>query len=317
MNSGAGEHSQDADGDLQDVVEEETQRLEGDSDTLLFDLEKARSREASLVIIRGTPQGKKYTLASEEMVIGREKGRDIRINSASISRAHARVVRDGDRFVLEDLDSRNGTYLNDERLEGRAVLKKEDRIKVGNTILKFIPAGEIEILYLESLANAAYVDELTELYNRKYIDQYFAAEFKQARALGSTFPIVLFDIDDFKAVNDTLGHDAGDYVLREVSDIVRATIHNETNILGRYGGDEFLMLLTTSTPQEAVDVAERLRKSVDDHEFNYDGEAIPVTVSVGVAALQDSHRDPKDFYREVDKAMYDAKNAGKNRTSIA
>mgnify|MGYP003339446454 CR=1 FL=1 len=196
-------------------------------------------------------------------------------------------------------------------------LAKEDMIKLGSTILKYLPAGQLETLYHINLTNAASMDKLTGLYNRKYISEVLEVEFKRAKALHSNISVVLFDIDNFKKINDTYGHDGGDFVLTTLGEQVKASGLRERDLAGRYGGEEFIVVLTNSTSQQAADVAERIRKRIESHEFVYDSKRIAVTVSLGVATIRKDFHVGADLYKEADKALYESKKNGKNQVTIA
>jgi two-component system, cell cycle response regulator len=288
------------------------------TDTLKIDLELAKATDPVLIVIRGGLQGKKYSLkGGKKFLLGRDKGVEIQLDDGNVSRQHAQVVREGENMYLEDLGSRNGTFLNDENIgNARKLLEKEDMIKVGSTILKYLPAGQLETLYHINLTNAAYMDKLTGLYNRKYISEVLEVEFKRAKALHSSFSVVLFDIDNFKKVNDTYGHDCGDYVLAELGLQMKSAGLRERDLAGRYGGEEFIVVLTNSDEEQAREVAERVRKLIEGHEFVYDGTRIPVTVSVGVAAIKKEYHDSGDLYRASDKALYESKRSGKNKVTV-
>jgi two-component system cell cycle response regulator len=289
------------------------------TDTLKIDLELAKATDPILILIRGSLQGKKFSLAgAPKYLLGRDKSVEIQIEDANVSRQHAQISREGDKMYIQDLGSRNGTFVNDENIgTDRRLLEKEDMIKLGGTILKYLPAGQLETLYHINLTNAAYMDKLTGLYNRKYISEVLEVEFKRAKALHSPFSIVLFDIDNFKKVNDTYGHDGGDFVLQELGAQVKSSGLRERDLAGRYGGEEFMVVLTNSNEGQALEVAERIRKKIETHEFNYAGQKIPVTVSMGVAALKKDFAESGDIYRASDKALYESKRNGKNRVTIA
>ncbi len=295
-----------------------TRILNPATDTLKLDLERAKASNAMLIIIRGTPQGKKYELKAGEFILGRDKSADIQINDPNVSRRHSRIRRLGNGFAIEDCGSRNGTFVNDEQVtENARKLSKEDMIKVGGTILKYLPAGELETLFHANLTNAAFMDKLTGLYNRNYISDVLEAEFKRAKALHSNFSIVLFDIDNFKKINDTYGHPGGDLVLSEIGKTVKDCGLRERDLAGRYGGEEFLVILNNSTADQALEVAERIRKNIEGHEFNFDGKKISVTVSLGVSTVKKEHHASPDLYREADEALYKSKSLGKNRVTVS
>src|SRR5690242_7794532 len=185
--------------------------------------EAAKARDPVLIVIRGTPQGKKYSLKGRNcFCIGRDPSADIQVDDANASRRHAQITFEGDQVFVEDLGSRNGTFVNDAPLgPARVELAKEDMITLGGTILKYLPAGQLETLYHINLTDAASLDKLTGLYNRKYISEVLEVEFKRAKALHTNISVVLFDVDNFKKINDTYGHDCGDRVLEAIGATVR------------------------------------------------------------------------------------------------
>ena len=305
--------------DNNDDVGEKTAVLQGNQETLNKELERAKEQEACLIIIRGSPQGHRFSLTAPEMVIGRDPTADISIVDQGISRKHARLLRVASKVVVEDMGSSNGTYVNDRKLDAgqRFELNKEDMIKIGNSILKFLPAGELEILFYGALGAAAHQDALTKIYNRAFLMEALNAEFKRARALHTDFSVLFFDLDHFKKVNDTFGHDAGDYVLREFTNVVKMNFLRPKDIFARYGGEEFVLLLANTAATAAAAIAEKIRAAIEAHAFMYEGKRIPVTSSMGVAELTATSIDPASLLKTADKALYSAKSGGRNRVVIA
>jgi two-component system cell cycle response regulator len=289
------------------------------TDTFKIDLKLAKATDPVLILIRGSLPGKKYSLKGHsKFILGRDKSVEIQIEDVNVSRQHSQISREGDKMYIEDLGSRNGTFLNDEKIgEGKKLLEKEDMIKVGGTVLKYLPAGQLETLYHINLTNAAYIDKLTSLYNRKYISEVLEVEFKRSKALHSNLSVVLFDIDNFKKINDTHGHDGGDFVLSELGAQVKASGLRERDLAGRYGGEEFIIVLTNSNETQAAEVAERVRKRIETFEFTYDGKKIPVTISLGVASMKKDFHEFNELYKAADKALYKSKKNGKNKVTIA
>lgn len=298
---------------------EKTAVLQGDQETLKREIQKAKEQEACLIIIRGTPQGHRFFLTQDEMVIGRDPTADISVVDQGISRKHAKVSKANGKVQIEDLGSSNGTFVNDKKIEAgqRVSLSKEDMIKAGNSIFKFLPAGEIEILFYGYLGSAAHTDPLTKIYNKRYLLEALEAEFKRAKALHTEFSMVFFDLDHFKKINDTFGHEAGDYVLKEVSNLVRVNHLRPKDVFARYGGEEFVILLANTSAQAAGQIAEKVRATIETHPFIYEGKRLPVTTSLGVAELTAEIESPQTLIKTADKALYAAKNGGRNRVMLA
>ena len=302
-------------GDAKDS--DKTTVLQGDPETLKKELAKAKEQEACLIIVRGTPQGHRFFLTQGEMVIGRDPAADISVADQSISRKHARVFKDGDKVRLMDLGSSNGTFINDKKMKPNdsATLAKEDMIKLGNSILKFLPAGELEILFYGNLQSAAHTDPLTRTYNKGYLLEAMEAEFKRAKALHTEFSILFFDLDHFKKVNDQFGHDAGDFILKEFTQLVRTSHLRPKDVFARYGGEEFVVLLLNTSGKHAQEIAERIRASIEAHAFIYEGKRIPITTSLGVAELRSDIESAQTLLKAADKALYQSKSNGRNRVT--
>lgn len=165
---------------------------------------------------------------------------------------------------------------------------------------------------LESLSRT---DRLTRLHNRGYWEECIAQEFERFRRTGQTCSLVMFDIDHFKKVNDTYGHQAGDEVIRLTADIL---VENKrtTDIAGRYGGEEYAVILLDTPAQNSMTFAERLRKDIESQCVTHDGNAIKYTISLGIAELNGTMTDYKQWIVCADRALYEAKKNGRNQTAI-
>jgi len=171
----------------------------------------------------------------------------------------------------------------------------------------------IEVRLMESdLRRAAYRDLLTDVPNRRAMHQRFEEEVARARRLNEPFGLVLFDVDDFKQINDTRGHHVGDSVLREVARAMEKGKRTE-DVLGRIGGEEFLVLLPHHDRTEALAAAERLRHAVEETSQGSVPDAPAATVSGGVAVFPDDGEDWDRLFMAADRRMYRAKGAGRNR----
>ncbi|ASR06944.1 PleD family two-component system response regulator [Rhizobium leguminosarum] len=164
----------------------------------------------------------------------------------------------------------------------------------------------------------AVTDPLTGLYNRRYLDNHLNVLFNRSMARGRPLSVLITDIDRFKHVNDTYGHDGGDEVLREFSNRVRSTIRG-ADLACRYGGEEFVVVMPDTSPEIAAAVAERLRAAIENAPFmlKHSGEALNVTASFGIASRIASVLTPGQLMKQADLALYEAKNTGRNRVVAA
>ncbi len=153
-------------------------------------------------------------------------------------------------------------------------------------------------------------DALTGLYNRRHFDNTVEREFLRSKRYGGDLTIAIIDIDFFKKINDTYGHLCGDYVLKEVAYLISDNFR-KTDLVFRYGGEEFVALLTETSLESAKIPLERLRKKIENSDFIYDGQKINVTVSIGASV--NNAETVAEFLDNADKALYKAKNAGRNK----
>lgn len=173
------------------------------------------------------------------------------------------------------------------------------------------------LLQLQSISRT---DALTQLLNRGYWQELFEQEFARSQRYDDNAAVILVDIDNFKTVNDTYGHQVGDKAIQFIAELIQKN-QRETDTCGRYGGEEFVITLPKATTEDARLVAERLRQQVDDNPLtvNMDGQQqqINLTVSVGVAAIKSSMDSADDWLKQADSALYQAKEQGRNRVVVA
>jgi len=169
----------------------------------------------------------------------------------------------------------------------------------------------------QKLRELAYMDELTNLYNRRYLYQSLPTELKNARQAGRELCLFMMDVDKFKEINDTYGHLCGDKVLRQIAEVLRRN-SREGDTVVRYAGDEFLAILPGAEESAAVNVAERIIKEVDQTSFREDEGAgqIHLTISIGLAFFPGDAKDPERLIYQADRALYTSKRSGRNRISV-
>ncbi len=172
------------------------------------------------------------------------------------------------------------------------------------------------VLYQQKLLNLSRTDLLTGLYNRRYLEERLREEWDRHKRHGRPFSVVIFDIDHFKSINDTFGHLHGDRVIKMVATVASENIR-DIDIIGRYGGEEFCILLPDTYLSAAVIVAERLRRAIEQNSIDIKGHMINITVSAGVAEMTENMEDSEELIKLADSALYRAKNTGRNRVATA
>jgi diguanylate cyclase (GGDEF)-like protein len=178
--------------------------------------------------------------------------------------------------------------------------------------LELTQALTLEKAKAETLART---DALTALLNRRALMEVGLASFANAVRHDRPFSVVMLDVDHFKRTNDRWGHSAGDVVLVGVADTVRSVIRT-ADLAGRIGGEEFAIFLPDTDAPGAVALAERLRLAVSDHQAEYEGQAIAITISLGVAERTPQDDSLEPIMRRADTALYEAKKNGRNRTRV-
>jgi two-component system, cell cycle response regulator len=280
---------------------------------------KAQQQKAMpyLVMYSERNMGKRLDLTEAKITMGRSPEADILIDDKRVSKIHCTVQYKNGSIVVEDNNSTNGTFVNGVRIT-KETLTNNALLQIGATIMKIEFKNKAEVEYEDELLKKATTDALTGVANRHYFMTRSREELSFARRTNILMGLVMMDIDHFKNVNDTYGHQAGDYVLNQFAALVDKNIRGE-DILGRYGGEEFVVLMRGEMePPGAVIFCERIRKTVEAFQFNFNGQIIPVTVSIGVCLKPGKDIETlEDLIAEADKALYRAKQTGRNRVELA
>ncbi len=272
------------------------------------------NRNACLVHIypTGPGMGSRYTLADKPLVIGRGSDCELRIQDHSVSRRHARIQPGADGYYAVDLQSTNGTFLNDVPASMHR-LKDGDYLRVGNCIYRFLAGGNVESEYHEEIYRLTIIDALTDIHNKRYLLEFLDRELSRSGRYARPLSLVMIDIDRFRAINEDLGHLGGDFTLRELSARIKGNVRKE-ELFARYGGEEFAVVLPETTGDGAVALSERLRTVVASQPFTYEDRSYSVTVSLGVATTTgDETMTPSALIRQADEKLYQAKHQGRNR----
>jgi two-component system cell cycle response regulator len=271
------------------------------------------NRDACLVHIypTGSGMGTRYPLTGPALVIGRENDCDIQIHDHSVSRRHARILTGADGHYAVDLQSTNGTFVNDVPAS-MCKLKDGDYLRVGNCIYRFLTGGNVEAEYHEEIYRLTIIDALTEIHNKRYLMEFLDRELARSARYHRPLTLILFDIDRFKAINDVHGHLGGDFTLRELATCVKSVVRKE-ELFARYGGEEFIVILPESTLEGGLNVAERIRVMVEKHTFVFEDKSFHITISLGMAATNGAEPlTPLELIRQADEKLYQAKRAGRN-----
>lgn len=255
--------------------------------------------------------GKRFVLEQSMMRVGRGTDNHIVLDGDSVSRRHAHFERRNEAWYAVDDGSTNGTYVNERQIPEGVQLRNNDRIQVGPTIFKYLTGADAEAKYYEEIYRMTIVDGLTQIHNKRYLFEALERELIRARRHSRALSVVMFDIDFFKRINDECGHLAGDYVLRELSEVVQDRIRRD-EVFARYGGEEFVIMLPETELEGAVTLAETLRAKVAEHKFVFQGETISVTVSLGCAAVEADDTATAIIAR-ADEKLYEAKRSGRDR----
>lgn len=272
-------------------------------------------QHACLIQYNGDALGRRHVLAASQIVIGRGASAHIVILDDSVSREHAKCNVSGHTVEIEDLDSSNGTFINGHRIAGPTVLRDGDMLQLGSVHFKYFADDSVENVFHDEIYRKATIDVGTQVFNKQYLLEALDEAFNHSRLHGRPVSVVYFDLDHFKKVNDTYGHSCGDYILRECAQLAKSCLRSD-DTLGRYGGEEFVVVLPNSPSRLAAALADRLRKNIEAHAFTYQGNALKQTVSMGVSEIQPAFKTARDLLDDADRKLYQSKQSGRNRVTV-
>ncbi|HVU04396.1 MAG TPA: GGDEF domain-containing protein [Polyangiaceae bacterium] len=294
---------------------------ESSETTVVFDrrdlmdgLQPAETGRAHVLVrMDGSEVGQVTTLKGTTLEIGRLAACAIHLPFEGVSRKHARLVWQGGAFVLEDLGSANGTFVQGTKIT-RQELADGNVIQLGpRVVFRYSITDSSEEKILRQLYESSVKDSLTGAFNREYFGERLKAEVAYALRHQTELSLLLMDVDHFKKVNDTYGHPAGDAVLAGVVGALGQTLRTE-DVVARYGGEEFAVVLRGIALAQAATVGERLRTIVERTNVLHDDRTIRVTMSVGTASIACCEAPGMDALVAIaDRRLYIAKRAGRNR----
>lgn len=283
-----------------------------------------RDVRPSLVFLSGELFAVAIPLEREEVVLGRAIEADVRVNDFLVSRKHARITAvptDSGAamdYILHDLDSRNGTFLNGRRIR-KEKLENGDKITIGETLLRFDLLDEIDREYQKQIHRLISHDDLTGLLSSRSFFSELRREAGRAKADERPFCVLMMDCDNFKNVNDTYGHLTGSKTIEEIGFTIMTNLRTG-DAAARFGGDEFAAFLLDADLAQGLVAAERIRSSIEEYPFSVIRQGARrrshhITVSIGLASFPDDSSDPIELVEMADSALYRAKRGGRNRVA--
>jgi two-component system cell cycle response regulator len=292
-----------------------------EEDTSTTDIEEVRSRlegvprRATLTVLTGTSTGQMYKVP-KSVRIGRSPTCEIRIDDDGLSRKHAHVRLEGEQAFVEDMASRNGTFVNGTRIDKPTALNDGDKLQIGRaTVLRFAYQDALDDSFHENLLSSALRDGLTKLFNKRYLLDRLDSELKFAHRHETALSLLMLDLDHFKETNDTHGHLAGDALLTHLATTLTKAVRNE-DVIARFGGEEFAIVLRAIGIEPATQTAERLRRHIEQTVVPFQNHELRATVSIGVAGVPSTRaKTVEELVEAADLALYRAKHAGRNKVS--
>lgn len=282
-----------------------------------------RDLRPALVFLSGELIAVPIPLERPEVTLGRALEADVRVNDANVSRRHAMIQKSFNEetqktdYIVTDFGSRNGTFVNGERIGKQQVLQNGDKITIGDHILRFDLLDEIDREYQRQIHRLISHDDLTGLLSSRSFFSELRREAARATAEKRTFCVLMMDVDHFKNVNDRFGHLTGSKTLEEIGACIIEVLRSG-DAASRFGGEEFSAFLLDADTTQAMVAAERIRQVIQERLFTVVRHAEPesthkVTISIGISAFPHDSQDPIELVEMADSALYRAKREGRNR----
>lgn len=276
------------------------------------DQDFGQQESASLVLIHPPmPEiGLRRALHQDLVIVGRDDAADLTVARSSISRRHAelRRIRETGEWELADMGSTNGTFVNDEEVED-ATLVNGDHVQFGDAIFKFVLGTSSA--YHDKVYSLMVLDGPTSIYNQRYFFSHVDRQMSKAQQVKSDMALVIIDIDWFTELNELRGQQCGEAVLRVLARRIIGQIKG-FHIAARIGGEEFAVFLPGAELDDALELAERIRKTVNNERFTFEGNDFDVSVSAGVAASAEGELAAAQLIEEAKKQLKSAKENGRN-----
>jgi len=277
--------------------------------------EEVQEKFVTIRVISGAEILSFYVLQpGDQIMVGREEQCELHLNNIAVSKKHAIInyTKKKKLFII-DAGSTNGTFVNHQRISQPTVLSVEDYIEIGDILLQVKIVTKTELDHMQDVMNKlqnAQKDPLTDLFRRDFLETQLPKIVEQRMQLGEPISCVFIDLDKFKPINDTFGHQVGDKVLKTISNIIQSIIRKQDPCI-RYGGDEMLIVYPKVTEARAKSSVERIRQQIAGTPWHRIAQGLSVSASFGVAEYRHSESLTQWIHR-ADMAAYAAKDSGRN-----
>ncbi|UCE55368.1 MAG: diguanylate cyclase [Desulfobacterales bacterium] len=275
------------------------------------------ARHPYLIIFIGNDGGKRYKLKRGQMTVGRSPQADITIDDQRISRIHCIIEWISETIMIEDKESTNGTFVDSQKVS-RAHLLPGVTIQLGHSVMKIEYKDDTEIRSEENLLRQVSIDPITGIFNRQHFLKLASMEVSYACRHQLAVGVILLNIDNFKQINDTYGHQTGDFILARLAGIINKMTRNE-DLFARYTDTEFILMPRDDlNKQYMFTQCERIRKAIKNFEFRFGKKCVRITISLGFHLEKVKGRDFNakifDLIGKAERALYLAKEIGYDRT---
>jgi diguanylate cyclase (GGDEF)-like protein len=281
--------------------------------------ENAAVNRPHLVVLQGPGLGDFFEITDDELVLGSDPfSADIVVRDVEVEPQHAELYKEPDGYAVRGVQAEKTIALNGEIMERPRcghLLSDGDRIHVGDSVLEFSHQDEIKASFYEQLHRLVNRDHLTGLFSKGRFDREFEHRLEAMADEGRPLGVLMADIDSLKKINDANGHLLGEFVVGEIGHIIGAMHEEEGRSATRFGGDEYQTVLPDLSKEEAIEVAEEIRRRVETQIFERDDVAATTTISIGVASYPEDGTTHQELTHAADAALYRAKRAGGNTVS--
>jgi two-component system, cell cycle response regulator len=281
--------------------------------------ENAGRNRPHLVVLQGPGLGDFFEITDDELVLGSDPfAADIVVRDVEVEPRHVELYRRPGGYALRGVEAGKTIALNGEVMEEPGygqLLSDGDRIHVGDSVLEYSHQDEIKASFFEQLHELVNRDHLTGLFSKGRFDREFEHRLEAMADEGRPLSVLMADIDSLKKINDAKGHLLGEFVVGEIGHIIGSMHEEEGRSATRFGGDEYQSVLPDLSKEEALGVAEEIRRSVEAHTFERDGVSATTTISIGVASYPEDGTTHQELTHAADAALYRAKRAGGNTVS--